>query len=70
MKALAWRLWWRVLCVLLVPVQCLVCWSIWLMRHLSRAADDAELEMLLATVEQRIAAKRRRDRRAGGQERP
>lgn len=59
MKALAWRFWWRVLCLLLVPVQLLTSAAVHSMHWLVRAADDAEVEMLLAQVARRVAAKRR-----------
>lgn len=69
MKALAFWLRWRLLCLLLAPVQLLTSVVVRAMRWLATAADDAEVEMLLATVEHRIAAKRRRGQRtgAGGQ---
>lgn len=65
MKALAWRLlWlrvvWRALCLLLAPAQWLAGAVVRAVRALARAADDAEVEVLLALTEQRIRAKRQR----------
>lgn len=60
MSALVLRLRWRVLCLLLAPVQLLTSAAVRLMRWLARAADEAEIDMLIAVAQQRIRAKQRR----------
>lgn len=59
MNALVLRMRWRVLCLLLASVQLLTSAVVRLMRWLARAADEAEIDMLIAVAQQRIRAKQR-----------